>query len=77
MYIHEAAEKALKEGSYIVRRQIENGLSYFPTKIKFIRVRESCMVCVFNNKGEYETTQRRKWTPSADDLMADDWDVSN
>lgn len=75
MYIHEAVEKALKNNGLIYRKSERNpeGRS---DRGRFAMIKptngyDACRILVFVC-GELDSAIRR-WNPSADDLMADDW----
>jgi len=77
MHIHEAVKEAMKANGYIIRAEIEEGEHMFPTLIKPIKPRATC-IFITENLPEYpeEKSGRCKyWNPTADDLVADDWQV--
>lgn len=67
MRIHEAVEKALKEKSPITRTGLRNfGFGIFPT--------DSSDCCYLIPKDEKQQPARC-WNPTANDLLADDWEL--
>ena len=74
MKISEAVQLAMKNGKYIQRETIEGtiGSSFHPTKIKPTNSYGFCIVYTLDEKGN-EIHHCKNWNPSAEDLMADDW----
>lgn len=74
MRISEAVKQAMESGKYIQRETIEgeSGHSFHQTKIKPTNSYGSCIVYTFDQKGK-EIHHCKNWNPSAEDLMADDW----
>lgn len=68
MKISEAVERALEEKKPITRDSYleEFGFKIFPTNSS-----DCCYVATRNGKPD----QTRCWNPTADDLLADDWEV--
>ena len=65
--IHEAVEKSLKEKKPITRTSLSDfGFKIFPT--------DSSDCCYLIPKDEKQQPARC-WNPTADDLLADDWEV--
>lgn len=67
MIISEAVEKALKENKSITRFSLRDfGFEVFPTDSS------DCCYIVSTNKKQQPG---RCWNPTANDLMADDWEL--
>lgn len=67
MKIHEAVEKALKEKKPITRTSLSGfGFKVFPT--------DSSDCCYLIPEDEKQQPARR-WNPTANDLLADDWEL--
>ena len=67
MRISEAVEKALKEDKGITRKSLQKyGFEIYPTNSG-----ECCYVETINQQPS------RCWNPTADDLIADDWEMVN
>lgn len=73
MYIHEAVKQALTENKYIRRKSINSGRIESQVIIK---PTNSYICCVILIIGKEETRQSGYWEPTADDLIADDWEVT-
>lgn len=76
MYIHEAIAEAVKEEKYIERKKFENETAYRKLKIKPTNSSAHCMVCTFDQNGK-EVHHCKNWNPPAEDLMANDWELSD
>ena len=76
MYIHEAIAKAVKEEKYIERKKFENETAYRKLKIKPTNSSAHCMAYTFD-QNEIEVHHCKNWNPSAEDLMANDWELSD
>lgn len=74
MVISEAVKQAMENGKYIQRETVEGiyDLSFHQTKIKPTNSYGFCIVYTFDQKGN-EIRHCKNWNPSAEDLMADDW----
>lgn len=74
MHINEAVRKAMETNSYIFRKSV--GI-YTDMKARIMPTNsyETCIITVIQ-KGEPKGGSRC-WNPTADDLMADDWEVIN
>ncbi len=74
MKISEAVKLAVEQGKYIQREDIEgeNGSSFHQTKIRPTNSYGACIVYTFDQKGN-EIHHCKNWNPSAEDLMASDW----
>lgn len=74
MVISEAVKQAMENGNYIKRETVEGiyALSFHQTKIKPTNSYGFCIVYTFDQKGN-EIHHCKNWNPSAEDLMADDW----
>lgn len=72
MFINEAVEQSMKNGTLIYRKKYNDAIN---TKAYILPSNsyETCMVLVFR-EGKYERGSRC-WNPTADDLMADDWEI--
>lgn len=73
MYIHEAIEKAIKENGRIIRSSARRPESDLYSVITPTNSYDTCLITVLYNGKPRRTAGR--WNPTADDLMADDWDV--
>ena len=67
MNIVQAVELALKKGLFIRRKST----LFSSTRIKPTNTYDACLVLI---DGEIKR-QSRFWNPTADDLVADDWEV--
>lgn len=68
MSIQEAVKIAIEQRKYIRRKTC----FYGRTLIQPTNTYDCCMIFV---QGDRRETQSRFWNPTADDLMADDWEV--
>lgn len=73
MFIREAVEKAIRENNGIYRTSVKNEDSDVYATIKPTNTYEACLLIV-NRNGEKKSC--RNWNPTADDLMANDWEVT-
>lgn len=75
MFIHEAVELSLKNGKHMRRKEwvMKNGWQEF--RILPTNSPDRCIpsLLVYGN----EVSRSRNWNPSADDLIADDWELAN
>ena len=73
MFIHEATEKALRENCFICRKSAKKeNMSVFGI-IKPTNTYDTCLLLIVKN-GKIDKGSGW-WNPTADDLMADDWEV--
>ena len=73
MFIHEATEKALRENCFICRKSAKKeNMSVFGI-IKPTNTYDICLLLIVKN-GKIDKGSGW-WNPTADDLMADDWEV--
>lgn len=73
MYIHEAVKKAVKGGGAIYRTSVKpTGESTYGA-IKPTNSYDSCLFVVLSRGIPQRSC--RDWAPTANDLMADDWEV--
>lgn len=73
MKIHEAVKKAIKQNGEIYRSSTRDKHADVYTTIKPTNTYDACLLIV--NKGK-EKKSCRHWNPTADDLMANDWEVT-
>ena len=71
--IHEAVERAMKENKEIFRKSAKYNCSDLYATIKPTNSYDACLIIV--NKGNRRKSGRN-WNPTADDLMANDWEVT-
>lgn len=76
MYIHEAVNQAMKEGKYIDREKFQNETAYYKLKVKPTNSSAMCMAYTFDQNGK-EVHHCKNWNPTAEDLTADDWRLSD
>ena len=71
MFIHEAVRKAIQTGGVIYRESVRRPESDFYALIKPTNSYETCqiIICKYGKKER----SARTWSPTADDLAADDW----
>lgn len=69
MYIHKAVKEALKNDGYIKRKMMSVG----DTLIKPTNSSDCCYIIIQGRSGHRSS---RCWNPTADDLIADDWEVT-
>lgn len=67
MKISEAVEKALKNNTPIVRKELPYGTKIYPTNSS------DCCFVLSDDKSRQPV---RCWNPTANDLVADDWEVA-
>lgn len=73
MKISEAVEKAMNAGAMIYRKSVRKEQGYRNTAIMPTNSYDTCiLVTICEGK---ETGSCRNWNPTADDLMADDWEL--
>ncbi len=74
MYIHEAIQNTTKNKPFIKRR-LWNRLSPAPfgggVKIQATDSPDGCII-----ESDVDKKDRRSWRPTAEDLLADDWEPS-
>ncbi len=73
MRIHEAVRMAIGENKEIYRTSVKNEDSDVYATIKPTNTYEACVLIV-NRNGEKKSC--RNWNPTADDLMANDWELT-
>lgn len=71
MNIQEAVKTAMEKDGCIRRKKINSGMICSNTMIKPTNSYDCCILVI---KGK-ENRQSRFWNPTADDLVADDWEV--
>lgn len=71
MYIQEAVKEALKTKGCIARTSLRSGMLQSNTQIIPTNTYDCCIIL---GKGK-ENRQSRYWNPTADDLIAADWEV--
>ncbi|MCI6467034.1 MAG: DUF2829 domain-containing protein [Faecalicatena sp.] len=76
MNIQEVVEAAIKEDKYIERTMFENESAYHKLKIKPTNSSAKCIVYTFDQKGN-QAHHCKNWQPTAEDLMATDWKLSD
>ena len=74
MNIQEATKKAMEEDAYITRKSKNRYGSYSIGVIKPSNSHDTCAGMSIRENGEIRS-YIRNWNPTADDLMADDWEV--
>lgn len=72
MYIHEAVTKVLENGKYITRKPSDPETIWSFTRLEPTNGLE-CVI-IHNDKLRHHSP-RARWQPTAEDLMADDWEV--
>ena len=73
LFIQEATEKALREDCFICRKSArEENMSVFGV-IKPTNTYDTCLLLIVKN-GKINKGSRW-WNPTANDLMADDWEI--
>ena len=73
MRIDEAVKKAMNNNACIYRKGTMLSCKEIYACIKPTNSYETCMIIVYD-KGKPQRSSR-SWNPTADDLMADDWDI--
>lgn len=76
MYIQEAVKQAIEKRKYIERIKFGNQTASHVLKINPTNSSCACMVYTFDRKGK-EVHHCKNWNPTAEDLMADDWELSD
>lgn len=71
--IQEAVKQALEEGGKIYRKSAKMDCADIYAVIKPTNSYDTCILIVKTHKGDKRSC--RNWNPTADDLMADDWNV--
>lgn len=72
MYIHEAVKKAIQRGGYIYRKSAHTKVEDVWALIKPTDSYATCLIIIYSdNKPESSSVA---WNPTANDLMADDWE---
>lgn len=71
-----SSETGIRRKKCIERELFENKTAYRELKIRPTNSSESCIAYTFDKNGK-EVNHCKMWSPTADDLMADDWIVSN
>lgn len=71
MFIHEAVKEAIQTGGAIYRESVRRPESDIYALIKPTNSYESCQI-IIRKYGKNERSART-WSPTADDLAADDW----
>ena len=72
MNIHEAVKQALENNGRIIRSSVEKvGADAYG----IITPTHTRIPCSFSVKKDSKEVKRGDWSPTADDLMADDWIV--
>ena len=74
MEICEAVKIALETKAYIYRKSVNNKHFEIQAMIKPTNSYDCCYIAVIRN-GKPQGGSRN-WNPTADDLMADDWEVT-
>lgn len=74
MNIKEATKKAMKEQAFITRQKDYSLGDYRIGIIKPSNTHDTCAIMTIDAKGNL-SNYCRNWNPTADDLMADDWEV--
>ena len=74
MFIHEAVNKAIQTGGVIYRESVRKPESDIYALIRPTNSYEACqiIICKYGKKER----SARSWSPTADDLAADDWNCS-
>lgn len=73
MYIHEAVKEAMENGKMIYRVSTMQTNGARHGAIKPTNTYDECILIVMED-GEPKRSCRA-WNPTADDLMADDWEI--
>lgn len=73
MNIKEATEKAMKEGGIICRKSVRKAYDDRFAAVMPTNSYEACKL-IMHREGK-PATSSRCWNPTADDLMADDWEI--
>ena len=75
MFIHEAVKQAMEIDGCIIRNKIEQGRHFHPTRIKPTNSYATCIIFTWVENTD-KSDRCKNWNPTADDLMADDWEVT-
>ena len=75
MNIQEAAKKALESNGTIYRESVKGGDIKRYGAIKPTNTYDTCLLVILS-EGQVEKSCRC-WNPTADDLIADDWEVTD
>ena len=75
MYIHEALQQLTIEKPYIRRQSWARWSNEFPGRGVCIQPTNSPDGCIVES--DVDKGDRRRWNPTADDLIADDWEVTD
>lgn len=70
MGIQEAVKHAVEKNGYIRRKDLNNMGMWSDTLIRPTNSYDCCIIL-----SKKENRQSRCWNPTADDLIADDWEV--
>lgn len=73
MLIHEAVRKAMKQDKEIYRQSAKRD---YPDRYATIKPTNSYEACLLIINTENKKKSCRNWNPTADDLMANDWEVA-
>lgn len=73
MHINEAVKQALEVGGEIYRESAKLDCSDIYATIKPTNSYDTCILIVKAKKSDKRSS--RNWNPTADDLIADDWQV--
>lgn len=74
MYIYEAVMATSKENPYITRRAWQYVTEYACPSSIWIQPTNSPDCCIVGSETT-SSSPRRGWQPTAEDLVADDWEV--
>lgn len=75
MYIHEAVREAMKRQCRIQRKEFIAGNGWQDIRILPTDTSDCCIPSLWEHGNEVSCG--RCWNPSADDLIADDWELAN
>lgn len=73
MYINEAVKEAIKRDAVISRKSAQRKLTNVYAVIKPTNTYDTCLLIMCRKGKEVESAGM--WNPTADDLIADDWQV--
>lgn len=76
MNIVEAVKSAIESGCYITRASIDDEKAFHRTRIKPTNSYGNCIAYTFDQNGN-QVHHCKNWNPSADDLMSEDWILSD
>lgn len=74
MNIQKAVRKAMEINGYIAREEYDNEKAFHRTRIKPTNSYATCVLHTFDLTGK-EISRCKNWNPTAEDLLANDWDV--